>query len=204
MSKQRAIPGHLFGAGGAFPARAAAILLAGALTMVAVRADEHVKLNIQTGLWEVTVHPQISGADPMRMEGMDKEMARLSPEQREKMQAAMQAMMANAVREHVFRECMTEERLSKGFQTSRESPSCTSKLVTNTSTDFEYHSECASDGGAGNSQKAHFHIHNRHSVSGTIDVSESRGGQSTLIHETLEGKWLASDCGGIKEMQMVK
>ena len=188
MSKLRAVSG---------------LLLASAFAMLAVRADEHVKLNVQTGLWEVTVHPQMSGADPMRTAEMDKEMQRLTPEQRQRMMAAMQAMMANAVREHVFRECMTEEKLSKGFDTGKEA-NCTSKVVSNTSSDIEYRKECASDSGEGHTENVHFHTQGRRSVLGTVDAVASHNGQATKIHETLEGKWIASDCGGITDSQMVK
>ena len=180
------------------------LLLASAFAMLAARADEHVKLNVQTGLWEITVHPQMSGADPTRSAEMDKEMQKLTPEQRQRMMAAMQAMMANVVREHVFRQCMTEEKLSKGFDTGKDSDNCKSKVVSNTSTDFEYRKECASDSGEGHTENAHFHIQNRRSVTGTVDAVASHDGQATKIHETLEGKWIASDCGGIKDSQEVR
>lgn len=184
------------------PRTAASFVLCIAATAVlVVRADQPVNLGVEMGLWEVTAQAQTNGAIPpelqQRLQGM-------SPEQRQKVMAAMQAAMADAQRGHVFRECMTPERLSQGFGKDDESAQCKSSLVRNTRTDFEYHKVCSSSDGSSHTEKAVFHLADRHHISGTVDVVVSRNGHPMTVHQNLDGKWLAASCGSVKDVEMVK
>lgn len=176
--------------------------LAGAAAVtLTVRADQPVNLDVQMGLWEVTAQAQTSGALPPQAQ---EQLQNLPPAQRARIEAAMQAAMAEAQRGHVFRECMTPERLSRGFGGGDDSAECKTSLVRNTRTDFEYHKTCKSADGTSHSEKAVFHMADRHHVAGTVDVVASQGGHPMKIHQVISGKWLASSCGSVKDVERVK
>jgi hypothetical protein len=177
------------------------LLCAAASATLSVQADEPVNLGIDMGLWEVTAQSQTSGALPPQMQ---QRLQSMTPEQRQRIMAAMQGAMADAQREHVFKECVTPKRLARGFGKEDESAQCKSSLVRNTRTDFEYNKVCSSPDVGSHTEKAVFHMTDRHHVSGTVDVVASRGGHPMTIHQKLDGKWLASSCGDVKDVEMVR
>jgi len=188
MSIQRTAAGFAFAA-------AAAVALS-------VRADQPVNLNVDMGLWEVTTQAQKGGVT--LPPDMQQRLQSLPPDQREKIMAAMQGAMADAQREHVFKTCMTPEKLSQGFGSGDESGRCKVSLVRNTGSDFEYQKVCTSDNGTSHTEKAVFHMTDRHHVSGTVDVVGSQGGHEMKFHQVIDGKWLASSCGSVKDMERVR
>jgi len=42
-----------------------------------------------------------------------------------------------------------------------------------------------------------------HHISGTVDVVLSGGARPMRIHQILEGKWLSSSCGDVKDVEQV-
>jgi hypothetical protein len=179
-----------------------AFALAAVAVTLSVRADQPVNLKVEMGLWEVAAQARTGGIT--LPPDMQQRLQSLSPEQREKIMAAMQGAMADAQRGHVFRECMTPERLSQGFNPGDESAQCKSSLVRNTGSDFEYHRICKTDNGNSHTEKAVFHMIDRHHVSGTVDVVASEGGRAMTFHQVIDGKWLASSCGSVKDFELVK
>lgn len=177
-------------------------LAAAAAVTLSVRADQPVNLNVEMGLWEVTAHAQTGGVT--LPPDMQQRLQSLPPEQRQKIMAAMQGAMADAQRGHVFRECMTPEKLSRGFGAEDESAQCKSSLVRNTGSDFEYRKVCQSQDGASHTEKAVFHSSDRRHISGTVEVVASQGGHAMTIHQVIDGKWLASSCGSVKDIEQVK
>ena len=177
-------------------------LAAAAAVTLSVRADQPVNLNVEMGLWEVTAQAQTGGmALPPDMQ---QRLQSLPPEQREKIMAAMQGAMADARRGHVFKSCITPAKLREGFGSGDESGQCKVSLVRNTGSDFEYHKVCTSGDGTSHTEKAVFHMTDRHHVSGTVDVVASQGGHEMTIHQVIDGKWLASSCGNIKDTEQEK
>ena len=181
-------------AGFAFAAAAAATL--------SVRADQPVNLNVDMGLWEVTAQAQTGGVS--LPPDMQQRLQSLPPDQRQRIMAAMQGAMADAQRGHVFKTCMTPEKLRQGFSSGDESGQCKVSLVRNTGSDFEYRKVCTADDGTSHTEKAVFHMTDRHHVSGTVDVVASQGGHAMTIHQVIDGKWLASSCGSVKDAEQVR
>lgn len=182
--------------------KAVGVVLAAAATVtLSVRADQPVNLDAAMGLWEVTTHAQTNGAMPPELQ---QQLQSMTPAQRAQVEAAMQGVMADAQRGHVYRECMTPERWSQGFNIGDESGECKSSLVRNTRTDVEYRRVCASQSGGSHTEKAVFHMADHHHVSGTVDVVDSGGGNPATFHQVIEGRWLASSCGGVKDVEKVK
>jgi Protein of unknown function (DUF3617) len=182
---------------------AALFVLCAAAIVMSVRADQPVNLAVDMGLWEITTHGQMSGAIPPQMEGR---LQNMSPEQRKQIEAAMQGMMADSQREHVFRECMTPERWSRGFDSGYDTAQCKSTLMRNTRTEFEYSKVCAPQGEEepGHTEKAHFHLLDRHHVAGTVDVVQTGSGHPMTVHQSIEAKWLGSSCGDVKDVERVR
>lgn len=176
-------------------------LCVAATVTLSVRADQPVNLAVEMGLWEVTTHPQMSGGIPPELQ---QQLQSMPAAQRERIEAAMQASMADAQRDHVSRECMTRKRLSRGFDTGDHSEGCKSTMVSNTDSRFEYDEVCHLQDGNSRTEKALFHMIDRHHVSGTVEIVQSGGGHSMSIHETVEGKWLSSSCGEVKDSEIVR
>ncbi|MGH8179752.1 MAG: DUF3617 domain-containing protein [Steroidobacteraceae bacterium] len=177
-------------------------LAAATAVTLSVRADQPVNLSVDMGLWEVTSQGQTGGVT--LPPDMEQRLQNLPPEQRQRIMAAMQGAMAEARRGHVFKTCMTPEKLRQGFSSGDESGQCKVSLVRNTSSDFEYHKVCTSDDGASHTEKAVFHMTDRHHVTGTVDVVASQGGHDMTVHQVIDGKWLASSCGSVKDVERVK
>ncbi|MBW4052268.1 MAG: DUF3617 family protein [Proteobacteria bacterium] len=188
MSTKRAVIG--------FAVSAAAAVIASAQA-----GQPPVNMAVDKGLWQLTTHAQVSGVLPPQLQ---QQLQSMPPAERAKVQAAMQSAMAAAQREHVFKECMTARRLSRGFGSGYQSAQCKSTLVSNTRTNFEYHKVCTPRNGPGHTETARFHRVDPHHVSGTVDVIQTGGGHAMTVHETVEGKWLGSSCGGVKGTQVVK
>ena len=172
----------------------------GIAVMLPVMADEtNVKLDAATGLWEVTTHPQMSGTLSLPEEQLQK----MSPEQRGRVEAALQSASKSMNQEHIIRECLTPEQRAKGFDLGNEGSSCKTTIIQNTSHELHVRRECAANGGVRTTTE-HFQMNGSRSVSGTVDAAMSQDGKPLTVHMTIEGKWLGADCGAIKDPQIVK
>jgi hypothetical protein len=163
-------------------------------------ADSPPKLamNVDPGLWQVTLQ-----GDPIAAPAIpDALLQRMTPEQ----QAKMQAMIARGNGPQKFKQCMTAEKLSKGFgKDEAANGNCKMNVTTNTKSEFAAEKQCTADGGRSISSKIHLTLSGRHQASGTIDVSLNQpDGKTTTVHSTLDAQWLASDCGTIKDIETEK
>ncbi len=172
-----------------------------AAVALSAQAGQPVNLGVDKGLWELTTHPRVSGAMPPQLQ---QQLQSMPPAQRARVEATMQAAMAAAQSEHVLKECMTARRLSNAFDSASHPAQCKSTLVSNTSTEFEYHRVCALKDGKGHTETARFHLLDPHHLSGTVDIVTTGPGHSITVHESIEGKWLASSCGAVKDGTIVK
>lgn len=159
-------------------------------------------MNVDTGLWEVTTHPQMSGDAPVIPDSV---MQRLSPEQQAKMKERMQSMRSKRNEPKKFKECMTAEKLAKGFSDRENDEDCKVTVITNSATEYAGQRQCKNERGNRTDSKVHFKILSRHQTEGVIDVAVTQpDGKVMNMHTTMEAKWLASDCGSIKQMEVEK
>jgi len=177
------------------------ILTALTATTLAHAADP-IKANIKPGLWEVTLNPQVSG----QLAIPDDELAKLTPEQRTRMEAAMKSYAANSNKSHVYKECMTPEKIARGFSLDKQSDdmACTRKLLSNSASEVTVHDECN-----GPQQKTvsdvHFEIKGGTQMNGKINfVMSSTNGKSMTMNSTVQGTWLGASCGSIKDREVEK
>ncbi|HEY3729650.1 MAG TPA: DUF3617 family protein [Steroidobacteraceae bacterium] len=158
------------------------------------------QLNVKLGLWEIKTQPQVNGELPTS----DESLAKMTPEQRARMQAAMQAMMAHMQQPRTMKECMTAEKRAQGFDIGNDDPTeCQQTVGKDTASDFEITRVC-STGQAKNSTDMKFHAISSDHIVGTVNAVMSRGPKTINVNSTMEGKWLGSDCGSVKDFEMEK
>ena len=99
-------------------------------------------LDVKTGQWETTVSGQTTGMPPIP----DSVLNQLTPEQRAKMQAAMQAN--SGAKSTLSKHCMTQQDLQKGFNLQEQATkTCSHVVVTSTGSKEEIRMDCATGRG---------------------------------------------------------
>jgi Protein of unknown function (DUF3617) len=164
-------------------------------------AADLVKPNIEPGLWEVATNPQVSGEMPIPAE----QLAKMTPEQRARLEAAVKASLAKTTKPKVYKECMTQEKIARGFDMDRnaDQPSCKRKVVSSTANELTLHDECSRADGKSTSD-VHFEIKGGTRMSGKINFVMSSGGKTMTVNSTVQGKWLGADCGSVKDAELEK
>ena len=157
-----------------------------------------IKLNVRLGLWEISSLNQLIGQPPIS----DDRLAKLTPEQRAQVQAALQSSIAEANKPHLAKHCVTPEKIARGFDIDKNTnQACTKKLLTNTATEMEIDEQC-SDSEGSRTINEHFQFANPELMSGTVQASETAGGKSMRMSSSINGKWLSASCGDIKDVEI--
>ena len=173
----------------------------GLAAAVAAHAADYVKPDIKPGLWEVTSVPQVSGEMPIPEDQLQK----MTPEQRARVQAAMQSGMGSARKPRVYKECMTPEKIARGLDLDKagNDASCKRTILSSTPSELKLHDECSRQNGKSVTD-VHFRIEGTTRMTGKVNVVMSSGGKSMTVNSSLSGKWLSPDCGGIRDTQVEK
>ncbi|MBS0420558.1 MAG: DUF3617 domain-containing protein [Proteobacteria bacterium] len=166
--------------------------------LAAVQAAELTKPNIKPGLWEVSVSPKMSGEMPIP----EDQLAKMTPEQRARIEAAMKNAGAKP---HVYKECMTPEKIAKGFEMDRgaDAASCKRNVISSTPSELTLHDEC-NDPKRKSSTDVHFEIKGGTQMNGKVHIVVTQSGKSMTVDSTLTGKWLAASCGSVKDSEPEK
>lgn len=164
-------------------------------------ASVPVKLNIKLGLWEIATQANISGAPPIS----DDMMAKMSPEQRARMQAAIQASMADVAKPKLAKHCVTPEKVAQGFSLDRQrdNAACQKKIITNTASELQLSETCPEENGSTTIDE-HIQLSGSDQVAGTVHYAKNNGGKSMTVDSTIKGQWLGASCGDIKDFQLEK
>jgi Spy/CpxP family protein refolding chaperone len=174
------------------------LALVGTIVLVTQAADMP-HLNVKLGLWEVHMVPQVSGDYPSMS---DDQLAKMTPEQRARIQAAMQAAMSEMNKPRVTQDCMTAEKLQRGFG-EKDSVNCKTAVMSNSSSEFESRQICTDSDGTRDSL-LHVSAKGPDHVIGTVKSAMSHGGKGMTFNATMEGKWLSADCGDVKDSKEIK
>lgn len=153
-------------------------------------------LDVAPGLWEMTSVGKASGMPPIPPEAL----AHMTPEQRAKMQAAMAEAMGRAGQPQVTRSCLTENMLKRGFdlgESNREN--CKETTLNSNPRSFDANMVCV--GREHSTGNLHIEAIDRHTVSGNFDFTASDGTNTMTMKRTIQGKWLASNCGDVKPLE---
>jgi uncharacterized protein DUF3617 len=156
-------------------------------------ADDHTPLAVKPGLWQMTSDTQHSGAPPIPPEAL----AKMSPEQRQKMEQIMQG--ATAPRHRVDKRCVTAEDIKKGFDGMDRlgRGQCTQKVTTSSATLRAGTFACTGQGN-NSSGSYRFEAKSPQSVVLNWNVTMTNGGNTMTMKNDMQGKWLAADCGDVK------
>ena len=177
-------------------------LLQLALTSLAVtawvQAAELTKPNIKPGLWEVTTNPHISGEMPIP----EDQLAKMTPEQRARLEAAVKAHQS---KQRVYKECMTPEKIARGFDIDRngDDSSCKRNVVSSSANELTLHDECSKPDRK-TSMDVHFEVKGGTQMSGKINVVMTSAGKTMTVNSTVQGKWLGANCGTVKDAELEK
>ena len=165
-------------------------ILAGLILLVSVASwagDKVQPLNIKVGLWESNTSTKTSGAMPIP----DDVLAKLSPEQRAKIEERMKSggETHNSTRKH----CVTKEDLEKGADFDQEKGECTRNVVESTSSKLVVRYSCHGQEmeGSGNLSIEALSPEN---VRGVADSTMNAGGRTMKAHTTFTSKWVGGTC----------
>jgi len=181
-------------------AAVASVARAAALT-ARVQAAQMIQPNIKPGLWEVTTNPKMTGEMPIPEE----QLAKMTPEQRTRLEAAMKAGMLNGNKPRVYKDCMTPEKIARGFEMDRgaDEASCKRNIVSSTASELTLHDECENPKRKSVTD-VHFEIKGGTQMNGKINVVITSSGKTMTVVSTVQGKWLGASCGAVKDAELEK
>jgi hypothetical protein len=155
-------------------------------------AADNTPLNVKPGLWEMTSDSERSGTPPIPPEAL----AKLTPEQRAQLEAAMQQSMGPQHR--VMQHCVTQADIDKGFDEIERMGhgKCTQNVASSTSTLRAGTFSCT--GSQTMSGTYRFEARSPESMVAHWEMSVSNGDKTMQMKSVTEGKWLGADCGDLK------
>ena len=154
-------------------------------------AADNTPLKVKPGLWEMTSDSERSGKPPIPPEAL----AKMSPEQRAKFEAAMQQSMGPQHR--VMKHCVTQEDINRGFEKmDKMGEDCTQKVTTSTSSVREGSFQCSGRHNASGTYRVE--ARSPESVVANWNMTMSNAGNTMTMKNNMQGKWLGADCGDVK------
>jgi len=145
---------------------------------------------VKTGLWETTSTITRSGEMPIPAEFL----AKMSPEQRAKLEALMKANSAQTSKTRTYKTCETKEKLEKTpFMNTKE---CSLTVLSSTSSKADLRVSCQTEGLKSNGDIS-VEALSTESVKGSGHVTATGGGHTMNMTTTLSSKWLGSSCGDV-------
>jgi hypothetical protein len=153
--------------------------------------DKIQPLNVKPGMWETTTSMNRSGHMPIP----DSLLARLTPEQRAKMQERMKAQPNDKASTSTQRSCVTKEQIEKAEGLGEDRPECTRKVVSSSSSRLEIHMVCNGEGMKGEGT-VEVLASSPESAKGTVHMTVSANGNSQpmVIESTFTSKWVGATC----------
>jgi hypothetical protein len=147
-------------------------------------------LDVKTGEWETTMTGQTSGMPPIPADVLN----RLTPDQRAKMEAAMQARGMGGPKTSVNKSCLTKDKLDKPFSTGDDSTkACTRTLITSSGSRQEIRIECNREG-MKSTGTVKVEALDAHNVKGSMVMAVTSGEHTMTMNYTFTTKWLGAAC----------
>ncbi len=167
------------------------IIVATLLISIAVLAQEKLqRLNVKTGLWEVTTTINRQGHTPIPAALLD----RLTPEQRARMEARLKAQPDQHTSTITHQDCVTEEDLQKMSAFSKNPNfECTQKVLSSTSTVAEVHMDCQGEGIKANGTMR-LQALSSENVKGSVKMTAIGNGQTMNTDSEFTSRWVSATC----------
>jgi len=147
-------------------------------------------LNVKLGLWETTMVAQTSGMPPI-------DMSHMTPEQRARMEAAMEAAKTRAATPHTIRSCLTKEKLDKALFHEDNEASCKHTVITRSATVYAVKFECRRENN-NSSGEWRFEAVTPEKVKGDGNFAVENGGRKMSSRGTMTAKWIGPSCGAVR------
>jgi hypothetical protein len=167
------------------------LLVMAFLTPLAGWAVDPVPMDVKPGLWETTMTnmTDMSAMIPPEM------LAKLTPEQRAKMESAVQGR--GGPRTVTTKHCVTKDTINEALTsiTNNARQTCTRTFTTSTPTKQVIHMECTS-GNMKTSGDIQAEVIDRENTKGSM-VMTSAGGRGASMKMEWTTKWLGADCGDV-------
>jgi uncharacterized protein DUF3617 len=153
----------------------------------AAMAAEEVPLNVKPGLWETTLNTDRTGSMPIPPEAL----ARLSPEQRARLEEKMKANQGPKTTTQ--KTCVTKEDLNKPFSFGSDEKACHRTVISASGSKQEFRVECTAGAMKGNGT---FQVEalNSESAKGTIQMTIGESGKTMNVKSTFTSKWIGPAC----------
>lgn len=149
-------------------------------------------LNVKTGLWQNTSTVTIVGSLGLPPELL----AKMTPEQKAKYEAAMHANAGGHTSTHTDKGCLTQKDLTTDpfskANSDDENIHCRGKLLSSTSTDIVLQETCSGEASMNYTMKIHA-VDQEHAV-GTGKGTATMGGRTMNSSVKFETKWLGATC----------
>lgn len=151
-------------------------------------------LNVKVGLWETTITANMSGMPAIP----DSVLAQMPPEQRAKIQQAIQAQSGKPM---TTKSCLTKEKLQNTNPFQKAPQGCTYTVLSSSGSKMEVKMECVRNGmtmtgnvlvTAGDSENVKGTVH--------MNTTSSGGGPTNgmKMDSTFTSKWLSASCGDVQ------
>jgi hypothetical protein len=150
-------------------------------------ADLHA-LDVKAGQWETTTTGQMTGAPAIPPDVL----AKLTPEQRAKIESAMGARGAKPM---VSTSCRTKEKLAEAWTTGQQTQkSCTTTLTGSSSSAQEVHMEC-NQNGTKSSGTVKVEVVDSEHIRGSFQMTTATDGNHPMsMNYSFTSKWLGAAC----------
>ena len=170
-------------------------LIAAMLGIVALgqTSPTYQPLAVKTGTWESKLVITQSGQLPIP----EDKLARLTPEQRAKIEAAMRARMNGQPTTRTFQSCLTSDELAKGAVFNPDKDQCTQKVLNSTSSAVEVQINCQQPE-MQTSDHLTFTAVDSGNVTGTGTTTINGGGRTMTSNSQFSSKWISSTCSDKK------
>ena len=148
-------------------------------------------LNVTTGLWETTSTTMINGSIGLPPELI----ARMTPEQRAKFEAAMKRRANGTPTTRTYKSCLTKKQLNEDPFTDKDhgKMKCQENVINSTGSDLEVKESCAEEGGKGDVHIS-YHAFDSEHVTGNGEVTMTMNGHTMNSKLKYESKWLGATC----------
>jgi hypothetical protein len=152
---------------------------------------------IKPGLWQMRMeqdNPEMAA----RMREMEAQMSKMSPEQRQQMEAMMKQHGVSIASPGEIRMCYTKEQLSSDEWQGRHKDTSCKTDTTRSGNSWKFHSVCPPPRASETEGEAVFASPERYTVKSSTTTTE--GGRPKTIKMTVVSSWLGADCGDVKPL----
>ncbi len=170
---------------------ALAVLVSSSLALWA--ADTIIPLDVKLGLWQMSVTHSMSGIPALPADTL----AKMSPEQRSRFEAAMKQSGAGEPTTNVHKECVTKEKLDKDLAFNDNHKNCTRTIVSSSSRKLEFKLHCEEERGKTDGTFI-LEVVNSEATKGSMHSVTNFNGRNVNMDFTFDSKYLGSDCGDVK------